>query len=256
MITQEVCQVKEVREVADKIYVCSFRSPRVSRDVRAGQFLNILLDHGTDPLLRRPFSVYRTDGESVEIIFNVVGKGTAILRDKRRGDPLDVLGPLGVPFDLGGDDFATALLVGGGLGVAPLPISTMTLKRHGKKAATFLGARTASQVVAGYLEDLRIATDDGSKGFHGNVVDLLASTLNAVKFDSPKIFACGPTAMLRALADFAIKQDIPCDVSLEGPMACGIGICQGCPVELAGDEKKFALMCKDGPTFDVRKIKI
>jgi dihydroorotate dehydrogenase electron transfer subunit len=256
MIAQEICTVNEVREVADNIYVCSLRTPRIARNVTAGQFLNILLDHGTDPLLRRPFSVYRTDGDFLEIIFNVVGKGTALLRDKRKGDVLDVLGPLGVPFGLGGNDFATALLVGGGLGVAPLPISTVTLKGLGKKVATFLGCRTASQVVTAHLEDLRIATDDGSKGFKGNVVDLLASTFNNVKFDSPKIFACGPTAMLRALAAFAIKQEIPCEVSLEGPMACGIGICQGCPVELAGEEKKFALMCKDGPTFDVRKIKI
>jgi len=87
-------------------------------------------------------------------------------------------------------------------------------------------------------------------------VALLAATLEKESFARPMIFGCGPTPMLRALAEFARAKKIPCEVSLEGPMGCGVGICQGCPVELAGEEKRFALMCKDGPTFDVTKIKI
>jgi dihydroorotate dehydrogenase electron transfer subunit len=100
-----------------------------------------------------------------------------------------------------------------------------------------------------------VATDDGSEGFRGTVVELLEHTLQAGTPAGPKIFGCGPTAMLRALAGCARERDIPCEVSLEGPMACGIGICQGCPVELAEGENKYALMCTDGPTFDIRRIK-
>ena len=165
-----------------------------------------------------------------------------------------MLGPLGVPFSVDGDDFTTAVLVGGGLGVAPLPLATETLVRRGKRVVTFLGARTASQVVEAYLTNLEIATDDGSRGFRGNVVELLASRWQSLKEHEVKVFACGPTAMLRALAQFVRTHNIPCEVSLEGPMACGFGICQGCPVALAGGEKKYALMCKDGPVFDVRSI--
>ena len=256
MILQEFCPVVSVKQVAEDVFLLTLRSPQIAPLVRAGQFLNIRVEEGTDPLLRRPFSVYRTEGDLLECVFNVVGKGTAILSQKRSGETLDVLGPLGVPFSLESLAFSTALLVGGGLGVAPLPISTATLKKLGKRVVTFLGARSAKYLVKNHLEDLRIATDDGSDGFFGTTVALLAATLEKESFARPMIFGCGPTPMLRALAEFARAKDIPCEVSLEGPMGCGIGICQGCPVELAGEEKKFALMCKDGPTFDVTKIKI
>ncbi len=255
MITQELSPVTGVRQLADTVFVCSVRSPRIASEVKPGQFVNILIEQTTDPLLRRPFSVYRVDGDRIEIIFNVVGRGTALMSHKGPGDTLDILGPLGVPYSFLDESFSTALLVAGGLGVAPMPLSTGFLKSRGKKVVTFLGARTASAVLPHHLENLQVATDDGTMGFRGNVVELLGSVWKSHTYVKPKIFACGPTAMLRGLAAFAVKQDIPCEVSLEGPMACGIGICQGCPVELVGEEKKFALMCKDGPTFDVRKIR-
>ncbi len=256
MIVQEVCSVSGVRKAGDGAYVLAFRSPAIARSVKAGQFLNVRVDGTTDPLLRRPFSVYRTEGDFVELIFNVIGKGTALLAGKRGGDTVDVLGPLGTPFNLMAGDFTTAVLVGGGLGVAPLPIATATLRAARTPVATFLGARSSGQVVDAYLENVSVATDDGTRGFHGNVVELLKTSLARQPQPHPKIFACGPTAMLKALGAFAIQSNIPCEVSLEGPMACGIGICQGCPVDLTGGEKKFALMCKDGPVFDVRTIRL
>ncbi len=251
-----ICRVLDLNEVADNIFVLTFHSPEIAPLVQAGQFINIRVADGTDPLLRRPFSVYRIEGNAVQIVFNVVGKGSVALRGKRPGDVLDVLGPLGVPFSLNSPDFETAVLVGGGLGVAPLPLATQTLRASDKRIVTFLGARTASQLVAQHLDGVQVATDDGSKGFRGTVVDLMATMLPSLKAHHPKIFACGPTPMLHALAAVALKEEIPCEVSLEGPMACGFGICQGCPVELIGGEKKYGLMCKDGPTFDVRRIKI
>jgi dihydroorotate dehydrogenase electron transfer subunit len=135
-------------------------------------------------------------------------------------------------------------------------MASAVLQSRGRRIVTFLGARTAQQLVATHLEQVHIATDDGSKGFHGTVVELLKREFASMKSARPKIFACGPTKMLHALAEFARHENIPCEVSLEGPMACGFGICQGCPVELLGAEKKYALMCKDGPTFDIRTINI
>jgi dihydroorotate dehydrogenase electron transfer subunit len=256
MIVQEICPVLRVQKVGDGAHVLAFRSPAVARSVKAGQFLNVRADGTTDPLLRRPFSVYRTEGDVAELIFNVIGKGTALLAGKREGDTIDVLGPLGTPFNLTAGDFTTAILVGGGLGVAPLPIATATLRAARTPMVTFLGARGSGHVVDAYLENLSVATDDGTRGFHGTVVELLKTALTRQPYPHPKIFACGPTAMLKALGALAIESKIPCEVSLEGPMACGIGICQGCPVELTGTGRKYALMCKDGPVFDVQTIRL
>jgi dihydroorotate dehydrogenase electron transfer subunit len=253
---QILCEVRGVQEVAPNIFVLSLISGEISSSVLPGQFLNIKANGGSDPLLRRPFSVYRTQDETVQIIFNIVGKGTELLSKKRPGDVVDVLGPLGVPFGMEPDEFDTGILVGGGLGVAPLPIAMGRLNGLGKPTITCLGARSAAQLVTEHLENVQVATDDGSRGYHGNVVDLLRQVIAEGKPARPKIFGCGPTPMLRALADYALGADIPCEVSLEGPMACGFGICQGCPVELSAEEGGYALMCKDGPAFDVRKIRI
>jgi dihydroorotate dehydrogenase electron transfer subunit len=252
----ELCPVEGVRTAGEGIHVLSFTSAAMSRSIRAGQFLNLRVDEACDPLLRRPFSAYRIEKSSIEIVFNVVGRGTAALRRKKQGDVLDVLGPLGKPFKTVDPGFDTGVLIGGGLGVAPLPLLTSALKEQGKPVVTFLGARSAAQLVTDHLENLHTATDDGSKGFRGNVVGLVSDFLSRHPVEHPKIFACGPMPMLRAVASFARASEIPCEVSLEGPMGCGIGICQGCPVELAGPEKSYALMCKDGPAFDIRTIKI
>ena len=252
----ELCPVVGVRTVGEGIHVLSFTSPSISRSIRAGQFLNLRVEEGCQPLLRRPFSAYRIDKTSIEIVFQVIGRGTASLRGKKQGDMLDVLGPLGKPFNSDDPGYETGVLIGGGLGVAPFPILTSALKARGRPVVTFLGARSGAQLVTDHLENLQTATDDGSKGFHGNVVDLASDFLRRHPVARPRIFACGPMPMLRAVASFARASGIPCEVSLEGPMGCGIGICQGCPVELAGPEKSYALMCKDGPAFDIQTIKI
>jgi dihydroorotate dehydrogenase electron transfer subunit len=251
-----MCCLERVRELSGTIRIVSFHCPDIARETRAGQFLSIRVSAAGDLLLRRPFSVYRTEADTVEIIFQVVGKGTTVLAARRPGEFLDVLGPLGVPFGLESDDFSAALLVGGGLGVAPLPMATAALRRNGRAVVTFLGARSADQIVDDHLENLQVATDDGSRGMRGTVVQLLDRWLDEHPVAVPKIFACGPNAMLRALAAMALRRGITCEVSLEGPMACGFGICQGCPVELAGGERKYALMCTDGPVFDTRRITI
>lgn len=249
------CPVRSIHAVARNVFVLSLHAPNFATRVRPGQFVNIRINGSHDPLLRRPFSVYRTTSDTIEIIFNVVGKGTALLADKNEGELLDILGPLGVPFTLDDERFQTGLLVAGGLGVAPMPMTTAELIRRGKTVKTFVGARDAATLVTHHLHDVACATDDGSAGFHGNVVALLESTLAAAMPERPKIFACGPHAMLKSVALLAERLDVPCEVSLEGPMGCGIGICQGCPVELRDASRRYALMCKDGPTFDAKVIR-
>lgn len=250
---QTLSPVTRLRSVAPNIFVLSFSAAGIAAQIKPGQFINIKINEFGLPFLRRPFSVYRVDGDEIEIIFNVVGLGTTLLSQKRPGDVVDIIGPLGSPYDLAGD-FQTALLVGGGLGIAPLPMITSFLTKTKTTLVTFLGARTADQIVPAHLVNIQIATDDGSSGFHGTVVDLLRSELDRERYPAPKLFACGPHPMLSALAALAGDRDIPCEISLESAMACGIGICQGCPVELRSGEKKYALVCKEGTVFDTKKI--
>jgi dihydroorotate dehydrogenase electron transfer subunit len=245
--------VVALRSVGPGTYVLAIQAPEIASKVLPAQFLNIKVNDLHAPLLRRPFSVYRVDGEIVEIIFHVVGSGTAILSEATPGTTLDVLGPLGHAYGLDGD-YETALLVAGGLGVAPLPITTAALARRSKRIHTFLGARSAAHLLREHLVNVEVATDDGSAGHHGTVVDLLKKSLATSMPSRPKIFACGPNPMLNALARAAAELGIVCEVSLESVMGCGIGICQGCPVELRSDGKKYALICKEGTVFDSRDV--
>lgn len=255
----KTCSVTSVAEVGENTLVLSFRFPEVARLTLPGQFVNIRVAESYLPLLRRPFSVYRTTPDTVEVIFNVVGEGTKILSGKKKDDSIDVLGPLGTAYVLD-QSFETALLVAGGLGVAPLPILTDALRRSNKKIFTFLGARSHRQLVPTHLENVSVATDDGSKGFKGTVVDLLGQALRTGEFVRPKIFACGPNRMLGNVSVLAASRVVPCEVSLESAMACGFGICQGCPVERARREddrgRRYGLVCKDGPVFNSTTIMI
>jgi len=254
MIIADVLVI-DVKIVAEGTRVLTFVSPDIAKSTLPGQFVNIRVHSGTDPLLRRPFSVSRVEGDHVEILFNVIGIGTDMLARKRPGDMINVLGALGVPYGIHGD-FKNALLIAGGLGVAPMPILTSLLKSAGKHVETFLGARSALHLAVDHLQNVHVATDDGSKGFHGNVVRLTEGYLKEHPARSAKIFACGPTRMLSAVSSFALSAGIECEISLEGEMACGIGICQGCPVERAGWQKKYALVCTEGPTFHCQDIKL
>jgi dihydroorotate dehydrogenase electron transfer subunit len=251
---QEHAPIETVMEIASNIFQLSFLSSSISRSALPGQFVNVRAEESALPLLRRPFSIFSVEGEVVSIIFNVVGLGTKLLSQKRAGETLDVLGPLGKGvFPYGDEKYETALLVAGGLGVAAFPFLNSRL-RASNKVLSFLGARTSSYVLRKGLDNIHVATDDGSEGFHGTVVDLLKKFMDESIVLHPRIYSCGPMPMLRTLAQYSREKNIPCYAALECEMACGIGLCQGCPVETAGDGKKYKLVCKDGPVFEVHEI--
>lgn len=241
--------------VAPNIHVLSFHAPGIASTVLPGQFVQIRVSDSTAPLLRRPFSVYRVAGPVVEIVFAAIGAGTTILSSYQPPRTLDVIGPLGNAFGVAGEQ-DDAILVGGGLGVAPLPILTEALERRSRPIRTFLGARTAGQILTQHLLNVEAATDDGSRGFHGTVVELLRLHLRGEGVRRAKIYGCGPNAMLRSLARLAGEYRIPCELSLESAMACGIGLCQGCPVERTSGGKKYSLVCTEGPVFDAQSVNI
>ncbi len=252
---QRQCAVRSCKEIADQIYLLTFDSGEIAAAALPGQFVNVQVNGSTNPcLLRRPFSISRVHDNAVELLFNVVGPGTAILSRKKKGDEINVLGPLGHPFRVDAE-FATAFLVGGGLGVAPFPMLTAALHAQGKNIRTFVGFRNRKQKCIDHLRNVRIATDDGSEGHRGNVVQLLEKYFQDCGDEKIKIFACGPTKMLKALTELAKQRSVCCEMSLEGQMACGVGICQGCPVERA-DSPGYALVCKDGPTFMATDVKL
>jgi len=253
MMRLEDVSIVSREQRAEGLFALTLKSPEVAKATRPGQFLNIRIGNSPTPLLRRPFSVSRTDGDFLEILFNIVGRGTEILASKQPGDRLNILGPLGVPFRTAGN-YDLAVIVAGGLGVAPFPMLTGVLRQSGKKVETLLGARTGAQVTQKHLLNAQVATDDGSSGFHGTVVQLLEQYWNKENPRNAKIFGCGPTRMMKALSDFARIRRIECELSLEGDMACGVGICQGCPVERTSGEKKYSLVCVEGPTFNSNDV--
>jgi dihydroorotate dehydrogenase electron transfer subunit len=253
-------KILQRREITPGLVVLRFKNAFVAHNAAPGQFVNVLPKIGfTDPLLRRPFSVYHTDGTTAEIIIQDHGRGTNILAATQVGEYLDVLGPLGKSWRYDSGNYKTAILVIGGVGVASMPLLTRQFITDRIPFATYYGARNSSLFADEYLQNIEYSTDDGSKGFHGSVIENLRTALIAERFPQPKLFVCGPTGMMRAAISLANEFHIPCEISLETEMACGIGICQGCPVETSVSEsestgRKFHLVCTHGPSFEKEAI--
>jgi len=246
--------IEEILKFNHSIYLLKVYSPELASIIKPGQFLNIRVAERVFPLLRRPFSVCDVEGDHLYLMFNILGEGTSILAHKPIGSDLDILGPLGNGFNLDGD-YETAVIVAGGLGAAPFPFVTRAL--NGKKnILSFIGGRTKDDVITYNLKNVEKASDDGSLGFKGNVVQLLEKNLGQLKSQKIKMFACGPTVMLRALKEFCIKNEFECEASTECAMACGFGICQGCPIESTTESDKYLLVCKDGPVFNIKDVVI
>ncbi len=244
--------VEKTIELENHIYLLKIHSPEIADKINPGEFLNIRVSKSVYPLLRRPFSICDVEGNFIYIMFNVFGEGTQILSHKHKGDLVDILGPLGKGFNLVGD-YETALIVGGGLGAAPFPFVTRKLESK-KNIMSFIGGKTYKDVITYGMKNILVSTDDGSMGMKGNVVDLLKENLGAIKKNKAKMFACGPTAMLKTLKLFAQENNIECEMSTECAMACGFGICQGCPIESTSHPEKYLLVCKDGPVFNVNDV--
>ncbi len=247
------CKVESVEKLAENIYLLKACSPEIASSIKPGEFCNIKVSESNFPLLRRPFSICDVVGDDIYFMFSVHGEGTRYLAEKKAGDVLDILAPLGNGFDLE-DDYETAVIVAGGIGAAPFPMVTKYLAEKDKEIITFMGGRNESDLTDYGMTNLNYSTDDGSKGFHGNVVELLKSKIDDFNLDEIKVFGCGPNPMLKALKEFCEEKNILCELSTECAMACGFGICQGCPIESTFNDEKYLLVCKDGPVFNSKDI--
>ncbi len=246
--------VKKTVELENNIFVQKILAPDIASQAKPGQFINIRVSETIYPLLRRPFSICDSEGEYIYIMFNIYGEGTKMLARKTADCELDILGPLGNGFNSEGD-YDTAVIVAGGLGAAPFPFLIRNLDAK-KDIKCFIGGRTYKDVITYEMKNIYISTDDGTMGLKGTVIDLLKQNIKILKKNRIKIFSCGPNAMLRALKDFSHENNFVCEASTESAMACGFGICQGCPIQSAHDPDKYLLICKDGPVFNVKDVVI
>jgi dihydroorotate dehydrogenase electron transfer subunit len=220
------------------MFVLTIDAAPIAQSVRAGQFVNLGWSPG--PLLRRPFSVYMTDGDHMEVILKAVGAGTAQLLAMTHGDTISCLGPLGHGFDLAPGP-RTVALVSGGLGVAPMPLAARDARAAGMQVTWVHGARTADELCSEADGDEVIwATDDGSRGFAGTAV--------AAVPDADVVLACGPNRMLAAVA----SRWPEAQVAVETYMGCGTGVCLGCAVPL--ERGGYDRACKEGPVYRAADI--
>lgn len=251
------------REVAADFYLARLNAPHIAAYIEPGQFVNIQVGAGVAPLLRIPLSVSGVDRKAgiIEVLFEEVGPKTCALRQLGPGATLPTLGPLGKGFAPPPEGVRVAL-VGGGIGVPPLLYWGLELRQRAHPTALLVGARTADKhlprtLLASAADAVHCATDDGSLGHAGLVTDLLQHELTT---KGPcAVYCCGPHGMMQAVAAICLAAQVPCQVSLEEYMACGIGICVGCAVELKtgqgdSDYGRYGRVCVDGPAFDARQI--
>ncbi len=243
-------------QVASHTHKIKLLTAEIAKYAKPGQFVMVRTDGGGAPLLRRPLSIHSAQGRAqIEILYEAIGRGTEILSRKKPGEHLDIIGPLGSGFDYPapGPRLPAPILIAGGIGAAPLLFLAERLKRQ--KPVVLLGAKTKSQILCekefkALGCDVRIATDDGSRGFRGFVTGLLRP-FGPQNDIGAAIYACGPHSMLQKIAKIAAQRNIPAQVSLEEHMACGIGACLGCVVKTKDGYKR---VCKEGPVFNASQV--
>jgi dihydroorotate dehydrogenase electron transfer subunit len=240
----ETAKVISQTRLADDIFALTLETT-IAREIKAGQFVMVYLDRG-ELLLPRPISVCQALNDEIQLVYYIAGKGTACMSRLQAGQTVRLLGALGNGFILP-DNQATKkyAVVGGGIGVPPLLMLAQNLRAA--QVDVYLGFKS-QPILAGGFEPLatnvRIATDDGSFGSQGTVMDILDKE---TQYD--EIFACGPKPMLRALALYAESADIPIQVCMEERMACGLGTCVGCAIKTNCDCSDYQKVCTDGPVF-------
>ncbi|MEE1048093.1 MAG: dihydroorotate dehydrogenase electron transfer subunit [Clostridia bacterium] len=243
-----ICELIAKKSLPNSLCDFVVRSAEMAAQTKPGQFLHILC--GGDAYLRRPISVCEVSGDTVRFIFQVRGVGTDALSNKKVGEKLDILGPLGTGFDLT-DCGNRPVLIGGGIGIFPL---LEVAKKLGKSASVLLGFKSEADVIlteefAKYTDKVFVATDDGSCGFKGLVTDLARNI--AKSNDISSLYTCGPMPMMRAVTEVAKEFNIPAQASLEERMGCGVGACVTCACTVAGQRKR---VCKDGPVFNALEV--
>jgi len=275
-------------QIGPERYKMALSAPQIARQAQPGQFIHTRVSKSFLPLLRRPFSVHRVQGQKIEILYKVVGKGTEILSRKKRGEYLDILGPLGTGYRLpqqekgqqekgqqergqvqylkesptAASKISDIILVAGGTGVASLLFlaESISVANPELSILVLIGAKNREELLC--ETDFRrmgcrveVATENGKRGYKGLASDLLQKFLPLPgETRKPLVFACGPSEMLKKIGKISRKRRFPCQVSLEECLACGVGACLGCVVKARGSTYIYKRVCKDGPVFDAGEL--
>ncbi len=233
-------KVKNVEKVSISAYLIKIELPQAV-EVKAGQFISIYCKGLT---LRRPFSVFSSKDNEIGVLFKERGEGTNYIKSLKSGDLIDIIGPLGNGFDIKNKK---SLIIGAGIGAAPMAFlksKTDELNIESLFAAGFLNKDEIPSVIT----PDKIYTDDGSYGESGSILNYLGVLINT--YNPEIIYVCGPYIVLKTVANTALKYSVECQVAMEKVMACSIGVCRGCVIDIKKDNKVInASVCKDGPVF-------
>lgn len=253
-----VVKVIKNEEIANNIYDMEFTAKDIASTAKVGQFVEVYLNDKS-LLLPRPISICDVNHDVIRIVYQVVGKGTKCLSHVKKGETLDVTGTFGNGFPLEEClKYKNIALMGGGIGIPPMFLTGKSILKNDEniRVTAYLGYRSAI-----FLSDefensgivTEVATDDGSFGFHGNVLGKLKENVEKDKGNLPDIIlACGPKPMLKAIYEFGMEQNVKVYVSMEERMACGFGACVGCAIKVHEDSENgfiYKKVCKDGPVF-------
>ena len=267
----EIAEVISNDKIAKNIYKVRLKAPKITDLSEVGQFVNILPDSNWEKAMRRPMSIAEKNKKEncIELIYKVFGEGTQLMNDWIRGDKIDIIGPLGNGWDVSNiiDGDKLPVLMGGGVGIAPIMSLYQYIANYKKNALLIMGARNFDEHFLNHKinELVVLSTDDGSLGVKGNVIDALEHAIDKIdeiNLNQIEIFCCGPPMMMESVKKYSDLNNIDCQVALETIMACGFGICQGCTVEYDNDEDsghsyrcRFGLVCLDGTVFNAKNIK-
>jgi dihydroorotate dehydrogenase electron transfer subunit len=249
-------------------FLLTIYCPPMANEIKAGQFIMLKVSDNYSPFLRRPFSIYKSYPAShaeekkrgcMLILYKKVGKGTQKMTEFKKGQKVNMIGPLGNSFSLPPLPSSNIILIGGGIGIVSL-YSLAELLRS-RKFSVFIGGKTKNDIL--FEEDFKklnaskifIATEDGSMGYKGTVIDLFLFQKKRFKRNkSVYIYSCGPVEMLKELAKAVKFKEAVCQASLEARMGCGFGACWGCVAKTTDPKTPYQRVCKEGPVFNLKDI--
>ena len=258
MLEQTVQIVSNARDT-DSYFRLVLRAPQIAPLIQPGQFAHVRILPLKDALLRRPFSIFQVAGDTFSILYKTVGKGTDALSRMRAGEELSVIAPLGHGFTVPKAGGEIPLLVAGGYGMAAM---FLLAQRSPQKGIVFVGGRKRVDILcekefAAIGWEVRATTEDGSHGEKGLVTQPLLAEIRNPKSEirNYKLFACGPTPMLKAVAKIAEEASVTAELSMDEHMCCGVGVCLTCVIPVkTGDGWEYQRTCTEGPVFDSRQI--
>ena len=257
--------IVENNEISTGYFRLVIHSPELAENTKPGQFIMVKVGDNYDPLLRRPMGIYKISNKDnnpcVELLYQVVGKGTAIMQKMKKGEQLDILGPFGNCFSIP-QNIKIAVFVAGGIGIAPLVLlaEKMVKEVTDLKTYLFIGGKSKNDVLCindfeKLNTEISITTENGSLGNQGLVTNSLRKFIDQKANGQTSLFACGPYQMLKAVSELTAKKNIRCQVSLDRRMACGFGACLGCVIKVTqGNKGSYKNVCTDGPVFDANEI--